>query len=152
MRHLLIALIAITGLASCSEMKKPELVGIEDFKVGKIRASETSATVFIKFYNPNSFKAKVKHAEGDAWIDSIYLGRFIVDEKIEVPAKSEFTVPVDLKITMANFALQAMMLMNKKEIFIRTDGNIRAGRNGFYRNISLKYEGKHDMQKLLNNK
>jgi LEA14-like dessication related protein len=148
MRYFLTALSAIILLASCGKMKKPELIGLDDVKVRSIGIGKSNIIVYVKLFNPNSFKGKLKHAEGDAWIDSTYLGHFTVDTVINVPAKSEFIVPVNIAVDMF-LGVQALSIAKKEEVLVKVDGKVRAGRNGFYKNIPLKFEEKHDPGKLL---
>ena len=152
MKRFLPALALIFILASCGKMKKPEFIGIENTKMGKVNLGKTDITFHVKFFNPNSFNAHVKHAEGDVWLDSSYLGRFTVDEKVLIPAKKEFVVPVKLSMDMKQFAMQSLRFMGpveKKEVFLKATGTLRAGRNGFYKNIPLNYEGSQDIEKLM---
>lgn len=153
MRQFFTALTAIILLASCGKIKKPEFIGVEDVKVnlGNMKAGKTHMIVYVKFFNPNSFTAKLKYADGEAWVDSSYIGPFVVDSSMSVAPKSEFVVPVDFSISMTDLALGSMNFINKKdkEILIKVKGTIQAGRSGFYKKIPLNYEGKHDIEKLI---
>lgn len=154
MRRILTALALLFVLASCGKMKQPEFVGIENVKMKNMASlSNSEVTVYVKFFNPNKFNASVKHAEGDAWIDSTYIGKFVVDERIKIPAKEQFVVPVRLLVDMKKLLLQSSLIKNidkeKTEISLKATGTLRAGRSGFYKNVPIKYEGKQDLQKLL---
>ena len=153
MRLFLTAITAILLLASCGKMKKPELVGIDDVKVGlnKITAGKTSVMVYVRFFNPNSFTASLKHAEGEAWIDSSYVGTFTVDSSLKIAPKTEFVVPVNLSVKLTDLAFVSLAFAQKKEkeVLLKVTGTIRAGRGGFYKNIPVNYEGKQDLEKLI---
>jgi LEA14-like dessication related protein len=153
MRQFLIALTAIVFLASCGNMKKPELVGVEDVKIrlDKVAAGQAGVIVYMRFFNPNSFTARLKHAEGEAWIDSSYIGHFVVDSSLKVGPKSDFVVPVNLSMKLKDVALGSLSLYGRKEkeVLIKIIGTVKAGRGGVYKNIPLNYEGKHDMEKLF---
>jgi LEA14-like dessication related protein len=153
MRQFLIALTAIILLASCGKIKKPEFIGVQDvkFNLNQIGSGKTHVIVYVKFFNPNSFTAKLKHADGEAWVDSTYIGPFVVDSSMSVAPKSEFVVPVDFSISLTDLALGSMNFLDKegKEILIKVKGTIQAGRSGIYKKIPLNYEGKHDIEKLI---
>lgn len=142
----------LTGIlfTSCKDIKDPELIGIDNVKMGKLGFGESVVALNIKYFNPNSFNAKLKEAEGDAWMDSSYLGHFKVDTLVPVPASSEFTVPVNLRVDMKFILLNSIALLKKEEVFVRIDGTAKAGRHGFYRAFPLKYEGKQNLAKLFN--
>lgn len=153
MKRLLIALLAIVTMASCGKMKKPEFIGVENTKMGKISKGNTEVLANIRFFNPNSFDANVKHAEGDVWLDSAYIGHFIVDERISIPAKKEFVVPVKLMMDMKQLPMMLLRfgpgIADKPEVFLKATGTLRAGRSGFYKNIPIKYEGSQNLKKLM---
>lgn len=154
MRQFLVAALVILVLASCGKMKQPEFIGIENMKMGKVNPGKTEVIIHARFYNPNSFDASVKSAEGEAWLDSSYLGKFVVDGKIKVPARKEFIVPVKLSISTNELAMLTLRYISDhvektEEVQLKATGTIRAGRNGFYKNVPINYEGKQDIQKLL---
>jgi LEA14-like dessication related protein len=152
MRQFLADLAVVLLLTSCGKMKQPEFLGVQNVKMGKFNLGKSEVIVQVKFYNPNSFDASVKSAAGEAWLDSSYLGKFVVDEKIKVPAKKEFVVPVKLSMDMKQFATLALKfskIEEIKEVHMKATGTIRAGRNGFYKNVPINYEGKQDVEKLL---
>ncbi|MCR6720597.1 MAG: hypothetical protein NVV59_09935 [Chitinophagaceae bacterium] len=89
-------------------------------------------------------------AEGEAWIDSVYMGPFRIDSEIEAKPKSEFEIPVTLEVDMKQALFLASSLAKKKklseEIWLKIEGKTRAGRSGFYKTLPLKFEGK---QKII---
>src|SRR5690242_11528288 len=93
MKYLLLVVAAV-NLASCHRhIKDPELRGIENVKLDRFTLGKSTVEFQVRYFNPNSFNAKLKRAEGNAWIDSIYLGHFNVDSMVVIPASSEFLVP-----------------------------------------------------------
>jgi LEA14-like dessication related protein len=138
-------------MVSCRDIKEPEFIGIENIKMGQLGISETKVRLDVRYFNPNKFNAKLKGAEGDAWVDSAYLGHFTVDSLISIPAKTEFLVPVNLGVDMKYMLKNSMTAFSKEEVHVRIEGTARAGRNGIYKTIPIKYQGKQNIQKLLNN-
>jgi LEA14-like dessication related protein len=150
MRQFCIVLLVAVILISCKDIREPELRGIENVKLNGLSLSSSTITLDIKYFNPNPFKAKLKEAEGDAWIDSAYLGHFKVDTLVQVPADSEFLVPVKLAVEMKYMLQHSFSIFRKEEVMIRIAGTAKAGRHGFYRNIPLKYEGRQNLAQLFN--
>ena len=100
-KQLFFPAILILLLTSCGgKMKDPVFKGIENVKVNEVGMSESTVTLDIRYHNPNNFKGLLKQAEGDAWMDSTYLGHFLVDSSVTIPANSEFLVPVKMAVDM----------------------------------------------------
>ncbi|HMR92963.1 MAG TPA: hypothetical protein PKC69_11630 [Chitinophagaceae bacterium] len=148
--RLIIAFAALTFvLASCGKMQEPVFHHIEKVEMGKLGLTATEATLHLKYYNPNNFRAKLKSAEGEAWMDSLYLGHFVVDTLINVPPRSDFFVPVRLTLDMKQVIQHSLNAFNKEQVKIRINGNARAGRSGFYKTFPIHYEGLQNLQQLF---
>ena len=100
MKRFVFALLIVSVLVSCGKMKDPVFKGIENVKMNGLGVQESFVTLDIRYLNPNGFKGRLKSAEGDAWMDSIYLGHFTVDTLVQIPPNSEFLVPVKLMVDM----------------------------------------------------
>jgi len=146
MKKFFLPLIIIFLLASCKSMKDPVFRGIENVKVSEVGMSGSTVTLDIRYHNPNNFQGRLKKAEGDAWMDSTYLGHFIVDSAVYIPANSEFLVPVKLAMDMGQILKNSFAALINEEVMLKITGNARAGRSGFYRNFSLNYMGKQNLR------
>ncbi|MFN4315993.1 MAG: hypothetical protein ACK4E0_17015 [Chitinophagaceae bacterium] len=153
MKSLIWASFLIVSLSACSKMKEPEFRGIEAVKMGKLGLQQTKVKLHLRYFNPNKFKGTLKWAKGEAWVDSSYLGPFSVTESIVAAGSSEFTVPVELTLDMKqalNFTSGILSGREmKKEVWIKIDGEARAGRQGLFKTFSLKYEGPQMLDSLL---
>ena len=141
----LTCLFSLLFLNSCKDIKDPELRGFDSVEIIKPGFIKSTVRINVRYYNPNRFKAKLKEAKGEAWIDNIYLGTFQVDSLIQVPALNEFVVPVDLTFE----TLKVIQLTGNDEVLLKVTGNAKAGKGGFYRNFSLNYEGKQNIRKYF---
>ncbi|MFT3674458.1 MAG: hypothetical protein QM781_01035 [Chitinophagaceae bacterium] len=132
-------------------MKNPEFRGIDSVSMGDVKLGTNIIQLNLKYYNPNSFKGQLKWAEGDAWVDSSFLGHFIVDSALRVPPRQEFIVPVKLKVSMQDMLMVAAPLLGEKktDIWLRISGQARAGRSGVYKTVPLKYAGKQSLDGLI---
>ena len=70
------ALIIVIVFASCRAMKEPDYKSIDSFQVKTVSGDTSTLVLNIRYYNPNKRSLKLKDAEGDAYIDSLYLGHF----------------------------------------------------------------------------
>ncbi|RYY55916.1 MAG: hypothetical protein EOO09_08525 [Chitinophagaceae bacterium] len=149
-KNLTISAILLFLLASsCRPIKEPVFNGIENVKVNNVGLGQSSITLGLSYSNPNKYRAKLKSAEGDAWMDSTYLGHFVVDSTVDIPASGNFVVPVNLTVDMKKILQNSLAALISKQVLIRLEGTGRAGRNGIYRNFKLNYRGKQDITKLL---
>ena len=149
MKQLLFIFFLVSTLASCRNMKDPVFKGIENVKMDKLNFNEPGVTLDMRYHNPNNFKGLLKQAEGDAWMDSTYLGHFIVDTTVNIPANSEFTVPVKLAVDMKQLLKHSLVAFLNEEVTIKITGKAKAGKNGLYRNFSLNYQGKQNLRDLF---
>jgi LEA14-like dessication related protein len=142
-------LFLIVLLTACGKMKDPVFKGIENVKVNEVGMSESTITLDIRYHNPNNFKGLLKQAEGDAWMDSTYLGHFIVDSSVHIPANSEFLVPVKMAVDMKKMLKHSLAAFLNENVLLRITGQARAGKSGFYRNFSLNYQGMQNLRELF---
>jgi len=149
MKRFVFALIIASTLVSCGKMKDPVFKGIENVKMNGLGVQESFVTLDIRYLNPNGFKGRLKSAEGDAWMDSIYLGHFTVDTLVQIPPNSEFLVPVKLMVDMKQMLKHSLTAFLKEDVILRITGTARAGKSGFYQNFSLNYSGKQNLSELF---
>src|SRR5450755_3940068 len=92
---LFIFLVSVFFLVSCGSIKDPEFKSIENARLSQMGFKESILNLDLIYFNPNKFRVKLKEAEGDAWLDSNYLGHFIIaDTLIHIPAAADFRLPV----------------------------------------------------------
>ena len=149
MSRLLVFVTVILIMASCKSMKDPVFKGIENVKIGQAGIAESLVTLDIRYHNPNNFNGRLKEAEGDAWMDSTYLGHFVADSLIHIPANGEFLVPVKLMMDMKQIFKNSLAALMNEEVMLRIKGSAKAGRSGFYKNFSLDYQGKQNLRALF---
>ncbi len=129
-------------LYSCHTIKEPEYRGIESFKINGLTADTSSLSVNLLYFNPNKYGLKMKDVEGDAYIDSTYLGHFYLDSAIKIPNYADFILPVNVRVSMRNILPNAISLFAKKEFNIRLEGKCKVGKGGVFFPYPIRYEGK----------
>lgn len=138
-------------LLSCGSVKDPDFKGIENVRLSQAGLNESSLFLDLYYFNPNKYRLTLKKAEGDAWMDGIPLGHFIIDTLIRIPAIADFRLPVKLKMDMNHFLQNtAAALFNKnKEVTVRIEGRAKVGKNGIFIHYPIHYEGKQDLRDLF---
>ncbi len=150
MKKILLVVVVISSLASCRTIKDPVFKGIENVKMDKMSFTSSAITLDMRYHNPNNFKGQLQQAEGDAWMDSTYLGHFMVDSTVNIAANSEFIVPVKLAVDMKQLLKHSLTAFLNEEVNIRITGKAKAGKSGFFKNFSLNYQGKQNLKDLFN--
>ncbi len=115
MRYIIITTIFFLFLlSSCGKMEDPVFNHIENFRVSKLGLTTSMMTFDVQCFNPNNTRARLKDADGEAWLDSSYVGHFYVDTIVSIPARSNFTIPVKLDVDM-KYLLQYSLFGFKNE-------------------------------------
>ena len=141
---------AILLLASCktSDLKEPEYRDIRDIRVIDVGLLKTTAGLNLVYYNPNNFGLTVNDAAGDVYIDNIHIGRFELDDKVQVSKRREFVVPALIKVNNLSAITNHKDIWNKKEAKIRIEGLARVKKSGFTKEVPIRYEGMQNIEKL----
>jgi LEA14-like dessication related protein len=142
--------LSIILLTSCgsSNIREPEYREISEIKLIEIGLLQSTAGIDLVYYNPNSFGVQLSEARGDVYIDNAYLGRFSLQEKVQVRKRSEFIVPAIVKLDMIGALKNQQELLKKKEVLVRVDGTARVKKAGITRDIPLKYEGMQNIERF----
>ncbi len=151
MKKLLLSMTpALWLLAACNSenIKEPEYREIRDVRIVDVGLLKTTARLNMVYYNPNSFSVQVNDAHGDVYIDNIHLGRFSLDDKVQVRKRREFTVPALIKLNNLSAIANHKEIRNKKQAMVRIEGVARVKKSGFTTEVPVKYEGMQNIEKL----
>jgi LEA14-like dessication related protein len=137
-------------LSACktSNVREPEYRDIRNIRLERLGALQSTAGVDLIYYNPNNFNVQITDARGDVYIDDQYLGRFGIDEEVNVGKRSEFIVPAFVKIDMLGAVMNHREIYKKKEARIRIEGLARVKRAGFTRDVPIRYEQVQNVEKF----
>lgn len=128
--------------SSCTKFKEPEFRRVENFAVKNAGLRDVTVTFGVVYFNPNGFGVKVKDADLDVYIDSIYVGKFIQPTETVVNEQAEFSIPVEGKVSLQQALKLDITSLIGREVFIRANGNIRIGKGGVYVNHPITYQGR----------
>jgi len=146
---LLIALVAL--LASCGSAKdisQPEFRDINNVKLVNVGLLQTTAGADLVYYNPNDFGIQLANARGDVYIDNSYLGRFELDQKVQVKKHAEFILPVIFKMDNIGAIKNQKDIYKKKQAMVRIEGYALVKKAGFSKEIPIHYERMQDVDRL----
>ena len=144
--YLTSALISLIALSSCKKIEAPQFKNVEGFKIKSLGLKETKVGFNVTFYNPNDFGIHVKEAVSDIYIDSVYAGKFVQDEEVDVSKNSNFSIPLTGSIPLAvALKLDLTQLVNKDLLF-KANGSVKIGKAGVFITKPFNYQGVHQIK------
>lgn len=137
-------------LASCSsgKIQEPEYREIRDIKIVDVGLLKTTAKLNMVYYNPNNFGVQVSDASGEVYLDDIHLGRFELDDKVDVRKHKEFVVPALIKLDNLSALVNHKEIWNKQQAMVRIEGLARVRKAGITTEVPIKYQGMQDIEKF----
>lgn len=146
---IILSILFLFLLSSCRKIQDPVFNSIENIRVGKLGFGTSLMTFDVHYFNPNNSRASMKEAEGEAWLDSNYIGHFHVDTMVSIPARSNFTVPVKLDVDMKYLLMYSLSGLKNEEVLVTVKGKAKVGKAGIYKNIAINYEGNQNLAQLV---
>jgi LEA14-like dessication related protein len=135
-------LAALVLLLACSKPIAPDYRGIDNFRINSLGVGESAVSADLKYYNPNSFKMKLKYGETSVYLNNRFIGKTILDTLTEIPARDSFLIPVSMKVDMKQFYSNALDILLNNEVTIKLDGFAKLGKGLIFFDVPIKYEGK----------
>jgi len=130
MRNILIILIiTLMGLAGCKTYKPLEVGAPTNLKVNALSESSVDLTLDLPIRNPNIYRLKVTRIEGMAFINDNRAGEIESTENIKIPANSDKTHQVLLKVDYSDLlssGMSVMNILNKGEVTLTLKGDLTA--------------------------
>ena len=142
--HMLYSIIVIVFLSNC---RAPQDLVFRDYKNLRLQNIDFSAAnlkVDLVYYNPNNIGLELNRTDFDLFIDSSYLGHSSQNLQIAIPARKEFTLPLDIKVDLKNLLKNGLTALINKEVLIQLKGNVRVGKAGIYKIIKVDYASKQN--------
>jgi LEA14-like dessication related protein len=143
------AMALICGLAGCSQPQAPEYYGFQNLQMSRASGGQAVLSTTVKMYNSNSYSLKLKRAEVDIAINGKHAGHSLLDTTILIPGKDTFYVPVALQIDLNSLFSNALQMLIDKQATISLDGRVKIQRGMFTFNRPFHYDGKQDLNSLL---
>jgi LEA14-like dessication related protein len=136
-------------ITSCHQPQAPEYYGFQDLRIGRADGQQPTLGTTLKFYNPNSFGLTLKGAEMDVWLNGKPAGHSVLDSTVQIPKKDTFFVPVTMQLNLQGLLGNALQILMEKQVTVVLDGKVHLKRGAIPFSRPFHYEGKEDINALL---
>ncbi|HFX17519.1 MAG TPA: hypothetical protein ENK64_00055 [Flavobacteriales bacterium] len=127
MRNLFLLLLLVIFLTSCSSIKSPEFVGVEQVYLKNNQGSQPVLVADAKFHNPNLLGGQFKISDIKVYANDKFLAH-LNSESYKVPAKKDFIIPlevsIDSKIFQKSNLLEALNAAINNQLKVSYKGSI----------------------------
>jgi LEA14-like dessication related protein len=149
MKHLslILSVIVVLAMSSCSKPESPEYLGFRDFSIQNMSMDSAELHTQLVFFNPNTFSMELKRGDVSVFLDDHLANHYVMDTTISIPKRDTFYVPMNLRISpklLVNSALK--MLMNGNKIKVKLLGTVRVKRSGISFNVPVNYEAMQEIR------
>lgn len=137
---ILAILISSTFLFSCGPKEKIVLRKIKDVVVDGTTEPMLKAQAI--FYNPNNMKLKLKRINVEIFVNGKKVAHVNQELKTFIGAKSEFTIPLEVKLAMKELGLVDTLLglLGGKKFDVSYEGHIRLSYHGLPIRVPVHYK------------
>jgi LEA14-like dessication related protein len=94
------------------------------------------------FYNPNSMRGRLKEIDVDIFVNGKKAASVDQDLKTIIPANSEFTVPIEVKLAIKELGFMDTLLgvIGGKTFEVRYEGSLKLSYHGFPIQVPVRYK------------
>lgn len=140
------SVIAITAiaflvfLAGCGPKEPVQLKQIRDVLVDANTEPYLRAQAI--FYNPNNVRMRIKKIKVDIFVNGKKAGEIDQDLKTVIPARKEFTVPIEVKLSIKEFGILDTLLgmIGGKKVQIQYKGVLKLSYHGVPIRVPVDYK------------
>ncbi|MFT6807754.1 MAG: LEA14-like dessication related protein [Saprospiraceae bacterium] len=148
MNRIIILSITLLLLVSCNQITNPTLEGIEDVKIVEASIKKLEINVNAILNNPNVFVLDLARADLTVLVDGIELAHVLQTFDTQMPANSDFKMPLNIKMDLARLykdnplgALsKGMKILNEKQLLIQILGHIKIGKGNAKISVPIDQE------------
>ena len=130
----------------CSKPQPLHYLDFQNFHITEVVKGRSDISAELKFYNPNSYKLRLKHADMSFYVNDQYFGRSVLDTMMVIPRADTFLIPVSMKeVQLQKVLLNGLGALITNEFAVRLDGSAKIGKAGVYFNFPIHYTGKQKL-------
>lgn len=135
---LFISLAALTS--SCGPKEPVQLKQIRDVLVDATTEPLLKAQAI--FYNPNNVRMRLKKIKIDIYVNGKKAGEIDQDLKTLIPARKEFTVPIEVKLSIKEFGVLDTLLgmIGGKKFQVEYKGVLKLSYHGVPIRVPVDYK------------
>lgn len=100
----------------------------------------------LDYFNPNGFGLTLENADLEVYVENKYVGKTILNERISIPAKDTFSIPVKIDVEMKNLVSNLMMVGLSEDVEIKLKGTARLKKAGIGITLPIDYSGRHKLR------
>ena len=145
LRNSLLGAILMISIFSCSKPKDIQYLDVGNFKLNELGLGKSVISADLRFYNPNSFKLKMKEGSVDLSVNNSFIGHSNLDTLLEIPSKDTFLIPLKMEVEMKTLLSKALNVFLSDQADVKLDGTAKLGKAGIYFNVPIHYEGKQNL-------
>jgi len=136
----LIFLVFLLAIQGCKPKEDVQLRSIKDIIVDATTEPLLRANALL--YNPNNIRMTVKKIDMEVFVDGKKAAVIDQQLKIKVPARAEFTVPLEVKLNMKEIGLldAVFAVIGGKKFQIHYKGTIRLQYKGVPFSVPVDYK------------
>jgi LEA14-like dessication related protein len=148
MTHFLKASLLLVVIAAAASCKKPvgfEYRGINKVNLENVSMDRSTVLLDMVYYNPNNFGVNLKHVECDVFVDTSFIGKYLLDTVMHIDRQAEFTIPTRMEVDMRNLLKGGIFALLGQKVQITVKGRTRVGKGGIFINVPFDFTGKYDI-------
>ena len=134
--------ISVLVCLGCGKPKELQYIDLKNFKVNSLGLKGSVISADVIYYNPNSFKLKLKQAQMDVTVNNVFLGHSTLDTLMVIPKLDTFAIPVHMTIDMKALISNSLSALFSNEVDLKLEGSAKLGKAGVYKNFPFSYQGK----------
>lgn len=127
-------------IISCKPKEEIVLRNVRDIVIDANTEPTLRAQAIL--YNPNNIRLKLRSAKIDVYVNGKKSGRIDQELKMMIPAKAEFSVPLEVKLNIKELGLMDTILgmLGGKKLNVEYKGSIRVTYKGIPIRIPVNHE------------
>ncbi len=129
-------------LTACQKPQAFDYRGIKYFQIDSFGFNQSIISLNLLYYNPNNFGVDLKHVDCDVYVNSNYLGKYVLDTLMHIAKRSEFVLPSKMNVDMKNLFKNSLNAVLGQEVLLDVKGSTRVGKAGVFINVPFSYSGR----------
>ena len=138
--HSLLIILCTAGI-SCSTLKALEYRDFKNLTISQLGFSSSSVKMDLVYYNPNNFGLQLSRTDLDIYINNTLLGHTTQEYQVTIPAREEFSIPIQIDVDMKNLLKNAVVTFFNKQVLVKLTGTVKVGKANVFKNFPVSYEG-----------
>lgn len=135
MKYILSVLTLLICLSGCQQPDEPSVRSVTNVDIKTVNKDLINLTADMVIHNPNAFALQLSQADLKAYVDDVEIATIIQQYDTEMPAQSDFNMPIDVKMDLKKLygdepiaAIgKALQVMADRKLDVRFKGIIKAG-------------------------